>query len=105
MVDSGGTKITTATALTTLLATSLGWDIADSVDTPRLHHQLRWRSMSTKYFIMMIDNSTFHPDFSPMLVEHESSLPASIVQGLRLRGHETEDTGGAGSVVQVNTGL
>ena len=43
--------------------------------------------------------------FSPMVVEHESSLPASIVQGLRQRGHETEDTGGAGSVVQVNTGL
>ena len=40
-----------------------------------------------------------------MVVEHEASLPASIVQGLRLRGHETEDTGGAGSVVQVNTGL
>ena len=38
---SGGTKITTATALSTLLATSLGWDITDSVDTPRLHHQLR----------------------------------------------------------------
>ena len=53
----------------------------------------------------MIDNSTFHPDFSPMVVEHESSLPASIVQGLRLRGHETEDTGGAGSVVQVNTDI
>ena len=40
-----------------------------------------------------------------MVVEHESSLPASIVQGLRQRGHETEDTGGAGSVVQVDTGL
>ena len=40
-----------------------------------------------------------------MVVEHESSLPASIVQGLRQRGHETEDTGGAGSVVQVNTDL
>ena len=39
---SGGTKITTSTALVTILSTMLGWDIGDSVDAFRLHHQLRY---------------------------------------------------------------
>ena len=37
---SGGTKITTATALVTSLATSFGLGLQQSVDAPRLHHQL-----------------------------------------------------------------
>ena len=38
---SGGTKITTSTALVTILCTQLGWNLSDCVDSPRLHHQLR----------------------------------------------------------------
>ena len=38
---SGGTKITTSTALVTLLCSQLGWNVSDCVDSPRLHHQLR----------------------------------------------------------------
>ena len=38
---SGGTKITTSTALVTILCSQLGWSLPDCVDSPRLHHQLR----------------------------------------------------------------
>lgn len=34
-----------------------------------------------------------------MVVEHEAGLAEEIVRGLQERGHVTEDTGGAGSVV------
>jgi len=75
---SGGTKITTATALTSLRILRLGWDIGRSVEEPRLHHQL-----------------------SPMTVEYQSTMKADVVQGLVDRGHIVEDIGGAGSVVGV----
>eukprot|EP00090_Calanus_glacialis_P039873 TRINITY_DN6943_c0_g1_i4.p1 TRINITY_DN6943_c0_g1~~TRINITY_DN6943_c0_g1_i4.p1 ORF type:complete len:167 (+),score=38.72 TRINITY_DN6943_c0_g1_i4:50-502(+) len=73
---SGGTKITTATALTSLLNLRLGWDIEKSVEAPRIHHQL-----------------------NPMTVEYQSTLQTEVVQGLIDRGHVVEDIGGAGSVV------
>ena len=37
---AGGTSITSATALTSIYNLHLGWDIAKSLDAPRLHHQL-----------------------------------------------------------------
>ena len=37
---SGGTKITTATALVAVLTELQGWQLEQSVDTPRLHQQL-----------------------------------------------------------------
>ena len=37
---AGGTSITSATALTSIYNLRLGWDIAESLDEPRLHHQL-----------------------------------------------------------------
>jgi gamma-glutamyltranspeptidase len=64
-------------ALVALLHLERGELVGPSVASPRLHHQL-----------------------SPMVVEHESSLPEEVVAGLRARGHVTEDSGGAGSVVQ-----
>ena len=73
---SGGTKITTATALVTSLATTFGLGLEESVDSARLHHQL-----------------------SPMVVSHETGLGQEIVSGLEERGHRTQDTGSAGSVV------
>ena len=73
---SGGTKITTATALTSLLNLRLGWDIEKSVEASRIHHQL-----------------------NPMTVEYQSTLQTEVVQGLIDRGHVVEDIGGAGSVV------
>ena len=36
---------------------------------------------------------------SPMVVEHEHGLAGQVVAGLEERGHNTRDTGGAGSVV------
>jgi len=74
---SGGTKITTAVALVTLLHLERAKGLAESVSSARLHHQL-----------------------SPMRVEHESSLSTEIKDGLRERGHILENTGSAGSVVQ-----
>ena len=38
---SGGTKITTATALVTILTTVFNLSLEESVDSARLHHQLR----------------------------------------------------------------
>ena len=38
---SGGTKITTAVALVTTLSTVFNLSLEESVDTARLHHQLR----------------------------------------------------------------
>jgi len=74
---SGGTKITTSVALVALLHLERAKGLAESVASARLHHQL-----------------------SPMEVEHESSLPKEIQEGLRDRGHILKDTGSAGSVVQ-----
>jgi len=76
MGASGGTKITTSTALVTLLSTQMGLDIEQSVNSPRLHHQL-----------------------SPMVIKYESTLDADIIKGLENIGHATEDNGDAGSVV------
>ena len=35
-----------------------------------------------------------------MVVKHETGLSSEVVAGLQQRGHITEDTGSAGSVVQ-----
>ena len=60
---SGGTKITTATALITVLTTDLGLSLEESVDSPRLHHQL-----------------------SPMEVSYQTELAQGLIQ-YRLWNH------------------
>jgi gamma-glutamyltranspeptidase/glutathione hydrolase/leukotriene-C4 hydrolase len=73
---SGGSKITTATALTAVRVLMQGEAVATAVNRPRLHHQL-----------------------SPNRVDYQSQLEGAIVAGLAGRGHVTRDMGGAGSVV------
>ena len=72
---TGGTYITSATALTSIYNLRLGWDIAESLDEPRLHHQLM-----------------------PMRVDYQSEFSAEVMKGLKKRGHDTKDVGGTGSV-------
>ena len=73
---SGGSKITTSTALTAARHLLQGETVRKAVSRPRLHHQL-----------------------SPNILEYQSQLDGVIVAGLAARGHVTRDMGGAGSVV------
>ena len=70
-----GSSITSATALTLMYNLHLGWEIAKSLVTPRLHHQLM-----------------------PMRVDYQSEFSEEAIEGLKKRGHDTKDVGGAGSV-------
>jgi gamma-glutamyltranspeptidase/glutathione hydrolase/leukotriene-C4 hydrolase len=73
---SGGSKITTATALTAVRHLWLSETAEEAVGQPRVHHQL-----------------------SPNVLEYQSELESGIVSGLAARGHVVKDRGGAGSVV------
>ena len=73
---SGGSKITTATALTAVRQLWMDETVGAAVEGPRVHHQL-----------------------SPNVLEYQSELDAAIVAGLAARGHVMKDSGGAGSVV------
>jgi gamma-glutamyltranspeptidase / glutathione hydrolase / leukotriene-C4 hydrolase len=73
---AGGSKITTATALTAVRQLWLNETAAEAVARPRVHHQL-----------------------SPNVLEYQSELDRAIVSGLTARGHVVKDRGGAGSVV------
>ena len=73
---AGGTRITSSTALASLLNLRMGWDIATSVDAPRLHHQLM-----------------------PMYVQYQSEFRGEVIEELEKKGHITKDKGSAGSVV------
>ena len=73
---AGGTKITTSVALTAIYNLIHGWGLEESVEAPRLHHQLL-----------------------PMTVSHQTGFSPEVVEELRLRGHATMDSGPAGSVV------
>ena len=75
---AGGTSITSATALTSIYNLHLGWDIAKSLDAPRLHHQLM-----------------------PMSVDYQSEFSEVVIEGLKKRSHETKGVGAAGSVAGV----
>ncbi|XP_005987177.1 glutathione hydrolase 1 proenzyme isoform X1 [Latimeria chalumnae] len=74
---SGGTKITTATALVIMNALWFDYDVKKAVTEPRVHNQL-------------------YPNMS--YLEHE--VDKSIEEGLWKRHHETERTENTGSVIQ-----
>ena len=73
---AGGSKITTAVALTTVYNVMMSRPLNESVDTARLHHQL-----------------------VPMAVSHQAEVSEDILEELKSRGHVTVNTGEAGSVV------
>jgi len=73
---AGGTKITTATAISIIHNLWLGDDIKTSIDTRRLHHQL-----------------------APMTLKYEPDFPQGILTDLESRGHKTELVDKFGSVV------
>ncbi|XP_068633058.1 glutathione hydrolase 1 proenzyme-like [Battus philenor] len=73
---SGGTKITTAVALTLIRKLWFGQSIKEAVDEARLHHQL-----------------------FPMQVQYEYGITRDIIQGLKAKGHGMERYRGRGSIV------
>merc|ERR550519_1268049 len=74
---SGGTKITSRTALTILNALWLGMDIEESIETPQLHDQL-----------------------VPNYIQFENGFDQSVIDGLAGFGHEYEMMSSAGSIEQ-----
>ncbi|XP_316824.6 glutathione hydrolase 1 proenzyme isoform X2 [Anopheles gambiae] len=73
---AGGTKITTAVALTIMRVLWFGYDIKEAIDAPRFHHQL-----------------------IPMAVQYEYGNLDLIVKGLRAKGHHTMRYRERGSII------
>uniref|UniRef100_A0A182N129 Gamma-glutamyltransferase n=1 Tax=Anopheles dirus TaxID=7168 RepID=A0A182N129_9DIPT len=73
---AGGTKITTAVALTLMRVLWFGYDIKEAIDAPRFHHQL-----------------------IPMAVQYEYGNLDRVVKGLQGKGHETTRYRERGSIV------
>ncbi|KAL3857361.1 hypothetical protein ACJMK2_012037 [Sinanodonta woodiana] len=74
---SGGTLITTATALVTMETLWLKWGIKQAIDYPRIHHQL-----------------------VPARVDIDQGFPQVIIDGLRAKGHNVTMKPSADSRVQ-----
>uniref|UniRef100_A0A182LRX3 Gamma-glutamyltransferase n=1 Tax=Anopheles culicifacies TaxID=139723 RepID=A0A182LRX3_9DIPT len=73
---AGGTKITTAVALTIIRVLWFGYDIKEAIDAPRFHHQL-----------------------IPMTVQYEFGNLDLIVKGLQDKGHQTTRYRERGSII------
>ncbi|XP_049278137.1 glutathione hydrolase 1 proenzyme-like isoform X1 [Anopheles funestus] len=73
---AGGTKITTAVALTIMRVLWFGYDIKEAIDAPRFHHQL-----------------------IPMAVQYEYGNLDLIVKGWRGKGHQTTRYRERGSII------
>ncbi|KAK3084146.1 hypothetical protein FSP39_008991 [Pinctada imbricata] len=74
---SGGTKITTSTALITIETLWFGWGIKRAIDSSRIHHQLL-----------------------PPYITIENGFDQGIIDGLDNIGHNISMASSAGSVVQ-----
>ncbi|KAL4223040.1 Gamma-glutamyltranspeptidase 1 [Mactra antiquata] len=74
---SGGTRITTATALVTMETLWFKWGIKESIDYPRIHHQLY-----------------------PQEIRVQKEFPTVIIDSLRSMGHNATLYQSASSVVQ-----
>nr|XP_018666852.1 glutathione hydrolase 1 proenzyme isoform X1 [Ciona intestinalis] len=74
---SGGTKITTGTALVTMNSLWFGFNVGESVEMKRIHDQLM-----------------------PNVTQCEAGLDPEIISGLEAKQHITEIVSSAGSVVQ-----
>ncbi|XP_033749139.1 glutathione hydrolase 1 proenzyme-like [Pecten maximus] len=74
---SGGTKITTSTAMVTIETLMFGMSVKQAIDHRRIHHQLL-----------------------PKEITVENGFPEEILAGLRSKGHNITVTNSAGSVVQ-----
>ncbi|XP_053677924.1 glutathione hydrolase 1 proenzyme-like [Anopheles nili] len=73
---AGGTKITTAVALTLMRVLWFGYDIKEAIDAPRFHHQL-----------------------VPMAVQYEYGNLDAVVKGLQEKGHQTIRYRERGSII------
>ncbi|XP_052899780.1 glutathione hydrolase 1 proenzyme-like [Anopheles moucheti] len=73
---AGGTKITTAVALTIMRVLWFGYDIKEAIDAPRFHHQL-----------------------IPMAIQYEYGNLDLIVKGLQSKGHRTTRYRERGSII------
>uniref|UniRef100_A0A1W7R8L0 Putative gamma-glutamyltransferase n=1 Tax=Aedes albopictus TaxID=7160 RepID=A0A1W7R8L0_AEDAL len=73
---AGGTKITTAVAMTIIKYLWFGHDIKEAVDSPRIHHQL-----------------------IPMTLQYEFGNLEDVILGLEAKGHATKRYRERGSIV------
>ena len=73
---AGGTRITTSVAVIIIKNILLNRDISQSVDDPRLHHQLL-----------------------PMRIDYQEEFDSVIMQALERMGHNITSSRSAGSVV------
>ncbi|XP_076333041.1 scoloptoxin SSD14-like isoform X4 [Tachypleus tridentatus] len=73
---TGGTKITTATTLVTMLNLWAELSIKNAIDSPRIHHQL-----------------------IPNTIVYETKFPEELLEGLNKKGHNVTEISGRSSAI------
>ncbi|XP_013788464.2 gamma-glutamyltranspeptidase 1-like [Limulus polyphemus] len=73
---TGGTKITTATTLVSILNLRAGLSIKNAIDSPRIHHQL-----------------------IPNTIMYEPNFPEELLEGLKRKGHNVTEISGRSSFI------